>query len=113
MVTVSDYKKKQNAEGKEFYLLQLNGDLEMVLSKSTGNYYATAKKATITSTFKEHECKALIGKQLPGVIVKKECEPYEFNNPETGEIITLHHRYGYAPDENQLEKAVFQEMELA
>jgi hypothetical protein len=70
----------------------------MALSTKTGQYYATAKKANISSTFDEETCKALIGTEMPGTIVKVESEPFEYTVRETGEIITLNHRYAYAPE---------------
>lgn len=107
MVTVIDYQKKQNSEGKEFFVLILQGDMEFVKSKETGNFYATARKASISSTFTEDVCRSLIGKTMPGCIVKQTTEPYNVVNKETGELVELNHRYGYAPDENNLEKAIF------
>lgn len=48
MVTIIDYTKRQNAEGKEFFVLNLMGGVELVKSTKTGNYYATAWKSSIT-----------------------------------------------------------------
>jgi len=98
MVRIINYKKRV-AENKEFFVLEVSGGIEMVLSKTTGMYYATSKKATITSTFDEEICKSLIGSEFPGSIVKEECEPYEYTIQDTGEIITLSHRYVYKAEE--------------
>jgi len=68
MVRIINYKKRV-AENKEFFVLEVSDGIEIVLSKTTGMYYATSKKATITSTF------------------------------DTGEIITLSHRYVYRAEE--------------
>ena len=43
--------------------------------------------------------KSLIGSEFPGSIVKEECEPYEYTIQDTGEIITLSHRYVYRAEE--------------
>lgn len=99
MVRIINYKKRQ-AEDKEFFVLEVSGGIEMVLSQTTNHYYATAKKATITSTFDEETCKTLIGSELAGNVVKLKCDPYEFTIKETGEIVTLNHRYVYLPEEN-------------
>ena len=111
-VHIVDYKESQNAEGETFYALIVEGDIEMVQSQDTGRYYATARRASMTSTFTEETCKRLIGQTLPGSIQKSECDPYEYTIPESGEIITLSHRYEYHPEEKQdkpsMEKAVFQ-----
>jgi hypothetical protein len=37
------------------------GGLEMVRSQQTGRYYATAKRASVTSTFKEEISKVFAG----------------------------------------------------
>lgn len=55
------------------------------------------KKASITSTFDELTCQALIGTQMQGSIQKVECEPYEYTVKDTGEVIVLHHRFVYSP----------------
>jgi len=77
MVQIVDYKERTNAEGEQFYALILQGGLEMVKSQETGNYYATAKTASVTSTFNEEACKGLIGQEIPGSVQRVECEPYE------------------------------------
>ena len=99
MVTIVGYKTAQNEMGEEFYMLVLQGKIEMVKSKETGSYYATARKALITSTFTEEVCESLIGTQMDGEIVKEQCDPYEYTVKETGEIIELSHSYRYLPKE--------------
>ena len=114
MVTITGYTKRQNAEGKEFFTLTLMGGVELVKSSKTGNYYATAWKTSITSTFNEDVCRSLVGKALPGEIQRVEVQPYSIVNKETGEVITLSHRYRFNPQPNNptMEQAVF-EPELA
>ncbi len=109
MVTVIDYVKRNSADGKEFFALILNGDLEFIQSAKTGNYYATALKCGITTTFPEQVCKSLIGKTLPGEIQRVEVEPFEFTIEETGEVITRTHRSKYNPKPNSvtMEETVF------
>ena len=70
MVTIIDYAKRQNAEGKDFYVLILQGGIEMVRSQTSGEFYATARKASMTCTFDEATCKTLLGTQIEGEIVK-------------------------------------------
>lgn len=106
MVKIVDYAKRTNSEGKEFFTLKLQGGLEMVKSKETGNYYATAKAASITSTFTEDECKALIGQEIPGSVRKIECAPYEYTVKETGEVIILAHRWEYRKDGDTLDEII-------
>lgn len=99
MVRVINYNKRVSESGKEFYALTVQGGIEMIKSRETGNFYATAKKASIPSTFDEATCQALIGSDMPGQIEKIECEPYEYTVKDTGEVIILSHRYIYVPEE--------------
>ena len=99
MVRIINFKKRQS-EDKEFFVLEVTGGIEMVKSKTTGVYYATAKKASITSTFDEETCKSLIGSEFPGSVAKEECDSYEYILKETGEVLTLNHRYVYLPEES-------------
>lgn len=97
MVRIVNYLKRQAEQGKDFFVLELQGGIEMVMSQSTGKYYATAKKASISSTFDEDTCKALIGTEMEGNVVKTACAPFEYTVKETGEIIVLNHNYVYQP----------------
>jgi hypothetical protein len=107
MVTIASYCERENKEGNKFYSLILQGGMELVLSEESGRYYATAKQASITSTFDEKTCQGLVGTKLPGKISRVVCQPYEYTIKETGEIITLSHRWTYSPDEASLEEVVF------
>jgi hypothetical protein len=98
MVTVVGYETRKNKENEPFMALILQGDLVMVQSSDSGRYYATAKKTSITSTFTEEEAKALIGRQIGGRIEKIECPEYEYTVEETGEVITLSHRWEFLPE---------------
>ena len=94
-VTIEGYRLAQNQEGEEFVLLTLMGDVEMIQSSQTGRFYATAKKTRITSTFTPEVAKTLIGKQIPGKIVRVDCDPYSYVIEDTGEEITLSHRWDF------------------
>jgi hypothetical protein len=101
MVTVVGFVVKTNKEGEDFVLLELQGDIVMVQSQKSGSFYATAKRCTMASTFDEAVAATLIGKQIPGSIVKVECEEYEIEDRETREIRTLAYRYQYQPEQVQ------------
>lgn len=102
MVTIINYKKRHTETGKEFFVLEVQGGIEMLKSKDTGNFYATARKGFITSTFDEMTCQALIGTQMHGRIDKVESDAYDYVVKETGEIIQLHHRFVYVPEDENL-----------
>jgi len=99
MVKIVNYVGRIADDGSTFFVLTIQNGIEMVKSQKTGDYYATARKASIPSTFDEETCKALVGTDMPGRVIKQQCEPYEYTIRETGEIIELSHRYVYAPEE--------------
>lgn len=99
MVTINGYQLRQNNDGKQFIVLELLGEVELIQSSQTGCYYATAKRCSIPSTFSEEMAKSLIGTALPGKIDRVEAEPYEYLIKETDEVVTLSHRYVYSPME--------------
>lgn len=98
MVRISNYIKRTTEDGKDFYVLELQGGIEMVKSQETGKLYITARKTTISSTFDEATCQALIGTELPGKVEKVDCESFSYAIKETGEIITLSYRYEYVEE---------------
>lgn len=108
MVRIIDYKQRVNSDNEKFFSLIIQSGLEMVKSKESGQYYATAKRTSITSTFDEETCKSLLGSEIPGSIKKVECEPYEYAIPESGEIVNLSHRWVYVPEGENLEENVFE-----
>jgi len=99
MVKIVNYISRTADDGSKFFVLTIQNGIEMVKSQKTGAYYATARKASIPSTFDEETCKALVGTDMPGRVIKQQCEPYEYTIKETGEVIKLTSRYIYAPEE--------------
>lgn len=99
MVRIVNYLKRQAEDGREFFVLELSGGIEMVKSQTSNQFYATAKKAFISSTFDEQTCKALIGTEMQGNVLKQDCEPYEYVDKDTGEVKVLSHRYVYSQEE--------------
>ncbi len=84
----------------------LQSGIELVKSKETGSYYATSKRASISSTFDDATCQNLIGQQIPGSIQKVVSEPYEFTNKVTGEVLTLNQRWVYLKEGETIEEKV-------
>jgi len=105
MVRIVNYQKRQTEQGKEFFVLEIQGGIEMVKSQETGKMYITARKASIASTFDELTCQALLGTELPGDVRKVECAPYDYTVRDTGEIITLTHRFEYVEENAITQKA--------
>ncbi|NER10035.1 hypothetical protein SAMN06265375_101434 [Muriicola jejuensis] len=103
MVTIADYKTYQREDGTDFQVLVVQGEVEAVRSKKTGKLYLTAKTAKVACTFDASMCQALIGTEMDGRIKKVKVDPYEYAIPETGEIITLNHRYEFVSELDDLE----------
>jgi hypothetical protein len=108
MVRITDVLSAINGKGEEFFMLQVQGNVEMVQSKNTGRFYATAPKCRVSCTFDEQTARSLIGEQMPGKIAKVLCDQYEYVT-EDGEILQLSHRWEYTPDGVSMEEAVFEE----
>jgi hypothetical protein len=107
MVRIVDVLPTVNGKGEEFFMLQVQGSVEMVQSKETGRFYATAPKGRVSCTFDEQTARSLIGEQMPGKIVKVTCDPYEYVT-EDGEILQLSHRWEYTPEGVSMEETVFE-----
>ena len=101
MVTVTGFNERQRKDGTTFIALDITGGVELIQSSTTGRYYATVRKCSIPSTFSKQVAESIIGQRLPGEIVKVICEPYQFTNTRTGEVLTLQHSYAYRPKDSQ------------
>ena len=99
MVSIVNYKKHQTEDGRDFLVLVVQGGIELVRSQQTQRFYATVRKTTIPTTFDEETCLSLIGTELPGSIQKVDSEPYEYTVKETGEVLTLNHKWEYNPED--------------
>ena len=93
MVRIINYKKRMAEDGREFFALEISGGIEMVKSK-----------ATVSTTFDEETCKSLKGTEMPGRITKIKTPTYQYTIKETGEIISLEHKYVYLPEDVEKEE---------
>jgi hypothetical protein len=107
MITVIDFAKRTTKEGKDLFVLILQGGLDFVKSNITGKY-ATMKKCSISSPFDENTCKSLIGFQMPGSVQKVQLQPYDFTIKGTGEVIKLSHQWVYAKEGEFIEEKVIE-----
>ena len=98
MVRIINYRLSKNSEGREFVSLKLQGGVEAIQSQQTGRFYLTAKTCHISSTLDETTAKGLVGSEISGSVARVACEPYEYTVKDTGEVLTLGHRYEYLPD---------------
>lgn len=104
MVTVTGFKTVITDDGDSYVRLVLSGGLELVKSEQTGNFYATTRRCTISSTFDEAQAKSMVGQRMPGSIVKVETDPYEFTL-DSGEVLILNHKWAYS-DESPEDQAI-------
>ena len=107
MVTIVGIEKRTNKTKKEeFSVMVLQGNIEVVMSKTTGRPYLTARKTSIPCTFDEKLAQHLIGQSLPGTIERKECDPYSFTIPNSKKKVTLNHTFQYSPNPVTVEEVV-------
>jgi len=111
MVTVTNCIESVNSDTNETFIsLELSGDPEMVQSQETGRFYLTSRKTIIATTYTIDIAKSLIGKQMPGSIIKQDCEPYNYTIKDTGEVIELSHTYLYSPNEAKAAQPISQKV---
>jgi len=104
MVQIVAFEKKENSRTKESYsVLVLQGDPEVLISKSSGRPYISAKKTTIPCALEENQAHALIGKELPGSIERVSCTPFEVKLA-TGKKVKISTAFQYLPAEKASEK---------
>jgi hypothetical protein len=104
MVKVIDYQQKENPKTKTSYaVLVLQGDPEVLISKSSGKPYLTAKRTSIPCTLDETSAKALIGSELEGSIERVACTPFEVKLA-TGKKVKITTAFQFVPPEPVHEK---------
>jgi hypothetical protein len=95
----------RNGEKGQFVSLELQSGIELVQSQNSGRFYATVRKAFISTTFDEETAKSFIGQSLPGTLERVACDPYTYKVPGSTEEITLSHTYAYVPSEEKPHEA--------
>ena len=106
MVTITKLEKRVNRKKEEFNVLVLQGNVEVVLSKTTGRPYLTARKTSIPVTFDGALAEKMIGQELPGTIERMETDEYEFTIPGTKNKVKLSHRWQYNQQPETVEEVV-------
>ena len=99
MVTVTNALERVKKDGTSFTVIEISGGAELVISQTTQRYYDTIRKCTVP--FTGSLAKMLIGQKIDGEIVRVICEPYEFANPRTREVLQLQYSYAYRPTDSQ------------
>ena len=80
-----------NKNGEQFIQLKLE-QLVAETSKVTGKPYLAVKRVSIIAPpqYDMVQCQALVGSKFPGNIVRKECTPYRWVNPDGVEVELAH-----------------------
>jgi hypothetical protein len=107
MVQIIGFEKKQSKSKESYTVLILQGDPEVLISKTSGRPYISARKTTIPCALEENQAQALIGKELPGSIERVACTPFEVKLA-TGKKIKISTAYQFLPEETVIEKEVAQ-----
>jgi len=97
-VLVTAYQKKQNSKGGNFMVLTVEGGVVMQKNEQTGSWVAQALRTNIIANLDERSCEALVGKSLPGTVIKKNVAPYTFRTAN-GEERMLNYKYEYLNDD--------------
>jgi hypothetical protein len=98
MVQIIGFEKKQNKSNESYAVLIVQGEPEIMISKSSGRPYISARKTTIPCSLEENQAQALIGKELPGSIERVSCAPFQLTLA-TGKKVKISSAYQFiAPD---------------
>jgi hypothetical protein len=108
MVQIIGFEKKKNEKTKASYsILILAGDPEVMISKTSGRPYISARKTTIPCALEENQAQALIGKELPGSIERVSVTPFQLTLA-SGKKVKISSAFQYMPPEMVNEKEVAQ-----
>jgi hypothetical protein len=98
MVLITGIEQKENAKnGEKYIVLVLHGKSEVMMSKTTGKFYVTCRKASLPCTLAGEQARSLIGQTLPGTIEKVACTPFEVKLPN-GKKAKISHTFQYSPE---------------
>jgi hypothetical protein len=98
MVQIIGIEKKTNKKTNQSYVVLLvQGSAEVLISKTSGRPYISAKRSQIPCALDEEQAKSLIGQTLPGDIEVIECNPFEVKLPN-GKKIKVAHSFQYSPE---------------
>ena len=97
MVKITSFDVRQKHDGTTFITLCLTGQVELIQSQSTSQFYATVRKVSIPCTFDADTAQMMIGKEIEGSIERVATPEYTFVNKRTGEVMQLAHSWAYRP----------------
>ena len=107
MVQIIGFEKKLSKNKQSFSVLILAGEPEVMISKTSGRPYVSARKTTIPCALEDNQAQALIGKELPGSIERVSCTPFEVKLA-TGKKVKISSVFQYLAPETANDKEVAQ-----
>jgi len=107
MVQIIGFEKKQSKSKESYAVLILQGEPEVMISKTSGRPYVSARKTTIPCALEDNQAQALIGKELPGSIERVSCTPFEVKLA-TGKKVKISSVFQYLAPETANDKEVAQ-----
>jgi hypothetical protein len=107
MVQIIGFEKKQSKSKESYAVLILQGEPEVLISKTSGRPYISARKTTIPCALEDNQAQALIGKELPGSIERVSCAPFQLTLA-TGKKVKISSAYQFIPLEMDSKKEVAQ-----
>jgi hypothetical protein len=108
MVQIVAFQKKENSRTKESYsVLVLQGDPEVLISKTSKRPYIACRRTTVPCALEDNQAQALIGKELPGSIERVSCTLFEVKLA-TGKKVKISSVFQYLAPETANDKEVAQ-----
>jgi hypothetical protein len=107
MVQIIGFEKKLSKNKESYAVLILQGEPEVLISKTSGRPYISARKTTIPCALEENQAQALLGKELPGSIERVSCTPFEVKLA-TGKRVKISTAYQFLPAETANDSKVAQ-----
>src|SRR5664280_2667555 len=107
MVQIIGFEKKQSKSKESYAVLILAGEPEIMISKTSGRPYISARKTTIPCALEENQALLLVGKELPGSIERVSCTPFEVKLA-TGKKVKITSAFQYLAPETANEKEIAQ-----
>jgi len=107
MVQIIGFEKKQSKSKESYAVLILQGEPEVLISKTSGRPYISARKTTIPCALEDKQAQALIGKELPGSIERVSVTPFQLTLA-SGKKVKISSAFQYMPPEMVNDKEVTQ-----
>jgi hypothetical protein len=103
MVQIIGFEKKQSKTNESYSVLILQGEPEIMISKTSVRPYVSVRKTTIPCSLEENQAQALIGKELPCSMERVSCASFQLTLA-TGKKVKISSAYQFIPPERDSKK---------